>query len=499
MIRLRHIALLGTLAGTLAGCATGPAPVAEQLLQQNEAMAKLSRNLESARSQGTTVFAPESFNRAQEAMNNAATLAQAGKNAEASAAAQQGIEALNNASAAARITRDLMLDVAEARERAVKANAPQLFPENMAAADETFADAAAMIEQNKIEQAQGQRPKLVALYAKLELDALKEGTAQAAKASIERAEENGAAKFAPKTLKMAQDELSLSQSVLEADRTQTAKANDHAQRAIDIANRAIHVSELVKDFDVRGFSGEDIVLWYQDQLTTISAPLSRPPNFSDSNRNVVDGLRTAVTEAAGLRDQLGQAQISAAESVTLRDQEILRLKQQHQAELTALKQQYEQKFTAQANVASELERQNREEQARFDRVQTLFAESEAAVYRQRNNVLISAQGFNFASGKSDISPDNFGLLNKIVAAVGEFPNARIEVSGHTDSLGDPQKNSALSQARAANVARFLTEVGGIPASRVSGKGFGSDKPVAPNDTAENRARNRRIEVLIVNP
>ncbi|MDZ4261570.1 MAG: OmpA family protein, partial [Pseudomonadota bacterium] len=123
---------------------------------------------------------------------------------------------------------------------------------------------------------------------------------------------------------------------------------------------------------------------------------------------------------------------------------------------------------------------------------------EATVYRQLQNVLISAHGFSFPSGQSEIQADNFPLMNKIVDAIKTFPNARIEVGGHTDSSGSDAANQKLSEARAAKVAKFLKEVGGIAADRVSSRGFGEAKPVASNETGEGRAENRRVEIKIVN-
>jgi OOP family OmpA-OmpF porin len=59
-------------------------------------------------------------------------------------------------------------------------------------------------------------------------------------------------------------------------------------------------------------------------------------------------------------------------------------------------------------------------------------------------------------------------------------------------------NLALSQERARKVARFLVDVGGVEARRVTAQGFGETRPVASNDTKEGRAANRRVEILIIN-
>ncbi|MCA9717291.1 MAG: OmpA family protein, partial [Myxococcales bacterium] len=78
----------------------------------------------------------------------------------------------------------------------------------------------------------------------------------------------------------------------------------------------------------------------------------------------------------------------------------------------------------------------------------------------------------------------------------EFPSIRIEISGHTDSIGDPEYNKDLSRRRAEAVKSYLVE-NGIAPDRVETRGAGMDEPVASNQTAAGRAKNRRIEFTIL--
>ncbi len=128
----------------------------------------------------------------------------------------------------------------------------------------------------------------------------------------------------------------------------------------------------------------------------------------------------------------------------------------------------------------------------------MFTKQEANVYLQRQDVLISAHGFQFPSGVSEIQTDNFPLMNKIIRAIRIFPNARIEVSGHTDSTGADNINKSLSQARAEKVGKFLSEVGDISVKRITSVGYGESRPLATNKTAAGRAENRRVEIRIIN-
>lgn len=100
---------------------------------------------------------------------------------------------------------------------------------------------------------------------------------------------------------------------------------------------------------------------------------------------------------------------------------------------------------------------------------------------------------NFASGKSTAA--DMSEIDNLAAVLKAYPNISIEVGGHTDSAGNAASNTQLSDARANTVkARLVAK--GIDASRISTKGYGSVKPVASNDTAAGKAKNRRIEVMI---
>lgn len=102
----------------------------------------------------------------------------------------------------------------------------------------------------------------------------------------------------------------------------------------------------------------------------------------------------------------------------------------------------------------------------------------------------------FALGSSEITDAGKVELDKVVAFLQATPGA-IEIGGHTDSDGDPGYNQTLSQERADAVKDYLAAQG-IPAESMTARGYGPDQPIAPNDTPENKALNRRIEFRPVN-
>ncbi|WP_033851605.1 OmpA family protein, partial [Yersinia wautersii] len=103
----------------------------------------------------------------------------------------------------------------------------------------------------------------------------------------------------------------------------------------------------------------------------------------------------------------------------------------------------------------------------------------------------------FDAGKWTIKPGATKWLVNALVDIKAKAGWLIVVSGHTDNTGDPQRNQALSLQRAEAVRDWMRDTGNIPQSCFAVQGYGESRPVAPNDTAEGRARNRRVEISLV--
>jgi outer membrane protein OmpA-like peptidoglycan-associated protein len=103
------------------------------------------------------------------------------------------------------------------------------------------------------------------------------------------------------------------------------------------------------------------------------------------------------------------------------------------------------------------------------------------------------RGVTFQTGRATLTPEARVILKDIAEQLVENPQYRVQISGHTDNTGSRAKNLRLSVARARTVETFL-EANGVPLAQVSSKGFGPDVPIAPNTTAGDRAKNRRVEI-----
>jgi OOP family OmpA-OmpF porin len=104
---------------------------------------------------------------------------------------------------------------------------------------------------------------------------------------------------------------------------------------------------------------------------------------------------------------------------------------------------------------------------------------------------------NFETGKANLEPEAYTVLDELVAYLVRKEDEKIEVGGHTDNVGKPAANMTLSQDRANTVRAYLLTKG-IDPSRVTAKGYGMTVPIADNNTEDGRAQNRRTEVTIIN-
>ncbi|MCE5205790.1 MAG: OmpA family protein [Porphyromonadaceae bacterium] len=104
-------------------------------------------------------------------------------------------------------------------------------------------------------------------------------------------------------------------------------------------------------------------------------------------------------------------------------------------------------------------------------------------------------GITFDVNKADVKAESFGTLKSIADVLKENSPVRVKIIGHTDSDGDDTKNMELSRRRAESVKNALVKNFAIDASRMETEGAGESKPVAPNDTPANKAKNRRVELV----
>lgn len=100
----------------------------------------------------------------------------------------------------------------------------------------------------------------------------------------------------------------------------------------------------------------------------------------------------------------------------------------------------------------------------------------------------------FATNSAQLTPEDQTILNNAATYMKSNPDAHVRVEGYTDSTGTPAANQTLSQQRAYAVGNYLKGQG-VEGSRLTGDGFGADKPADTNSTEQGKADNRRVELF----
>lgn len=109
---------------------------------------------------------------------------------------------------------------------------------------------------------------------------------------------------------------------------------------------------------------------------------------------------------------------------------------------------------------------------------------------------VDIYGFLFDTGKSQLKPDSAPTLKELAQVLKDNPRLAVDVVGHTDDVGNADANQALSLGRAQAVSAALISDYGIAPDRLAASGRGATQPVAPNQTEDGRARNRRVEIAL---
>lgn len=111
--------------------------------------------------------------------------------------------------------------------------------------------------------------------------------------------------------------------------------------------------------------------------------------------------------------------------------------------------------------------------------------------------VINIDHIQFEQGRADLLEVSIPYVQKLIRVMLDNPSLTIELAGHTDRLGNRDANLRLSEERVLQIKEHLVAAG-VDAWRVQTVGYGGSRPIAPSDTEQNRAINRRVEITITN-
>jgi OOP family OmpA-OmpF porin len=449
----------------------------------------LENDLRNSRNVQVDILSPNAFAEAEALLNDAKKRLDRGdkqsKILEKIAGAQ---DQLKRAKEVSQRARKELSQVIKARELARAAGATS-YEKEYAAVEEDFLELTEAIEKDKIERAQKKSPRVSEQYRQLELRAIKEQTLGEARKLIAQAEKEGAKRLAPNTYGEAQKKLLEVDEFITKNPYQKLKIHNMAAEALLQAGRLLQVTR--QSETIKTMKTEMITLWVEEILFETSSKLAtvdmRDQPLATQKENILGAIDALQQDHRFLMDKVKSQQTE----IESKNKQIAYLEKQTQKEQAAKKRMAAEREEVEKRLAAE-----RRFNQLFTEVRSYFRPDEAEVYKQGAELVIRLKAITFPVGKDVIMPSNYSLLSKAQRAIRTFGEPSLVVEGHTDSTGSEDMNQHLSQRRAESVRAYLVANGTLPQEKIIAVGYGSKRPLASNKTAEGRAINRRIDVII---
>ncbi len=385
---------------------------------------------------------------------------------------------------AAELAKTVLSQVLKSRQDAFNAKAKDLSAAIWTKAERDFNSAIRYLERGDLKSAKRKDISATSLYRDAELIAIKAQYLTQTRQLLSQADKGRVGRYAPLTLDKAKRLLADAERELEENRYDTDYPRSLAQQANYEAKHAIYLSEVVLSVRNKDLSVEMLVLQWEDPLRQIAGAADVLPRMSNGHEELsaelVDYVENVRNDLQNLEQDVDSGNLRLADMA-----EEIRALDERLGGATAERAALVQRLEAQARVKEQ-----------FERVEKMFGRSEARVFREGNNVILRLVGLSFDSGESAIKQGSFDLLAKVEKAIDIFPRSELVIEGHTDSHGGDELNHKLSQDRAESLQQYMINAMRIPSYRVIATGFGETNPVANNETAAGRAKNRRIDIVI---
>ena len=503
------------------------------LAQGTAPMKELESLLDSAKAVEAPVFAPKTYLNAENKMAEIKQAVEWQKK-------QQSIDKVvadfrsyaENAIKASGVAKLSLSEYMEPRNKALKAKAPVLVPTLYQTAETQFMKATEKVESGNVKGGLKEAEKAGPFFDNAELEAIRVDILGSADKLIATAVADEAPKHALTTLDKARTAREKANDILTKDRYNRKESLELAARAEYEARHASNIAMSVRALSRNDQAWEKLMLGYEIEMqkaaTAAGIELLR---FDNGPTAAADSLTAAIRSLKGETTSLAQAseaqgkqaeekattlveQLSAtmtrfgsreeskdpmvlAKELDMKVAELMKNKGSMDSVIAATTAKADELAKSQAEVSAELAlRQAKEE--KLNAAKALINPSEGEVFlNSANDLVLRLPGMSFDVSKSDIKDEHVPLLKKVQEILGMFPESKIMIEGHTDNRGDAVANTRLSEKRAFSVMQYFRQTMAIPADRIQAAGYGSDKPVATNDIPDGRAKNRRIDIIIL--
>jgi len=417
------------------------------------------------------IYAPDSFSKGMELYQNAVKKFNTGKNLkDIQKKLSKAVSYFNKSIDTVKLASLVFKNAIKARNKALKADSSTYTYDSFSKAEKVFKEATRILEKGDNKKAKSKGKVAEKLYLSSELKAIKAKCFQDVWTAFKKLENINAIKYAPLTVSKAYDVAKIADEVLINNRLDTDQATQLAKQAEYEALHAIYLTKAVNLIDQSKKSNEELLIKAEIPIQKIAMSLGITAHFDKGTDAVVQNI---INELQQLR-----------KSKMNLEQEVHTIKE-HLSLLSSFKEQMKFKMD-----------QEKKWRGKISKIRSLFAQKEGKVIKEDQTIIIRLYGLSFQTGKSIIKPEHYSLLTKIINALSLFPDKKIIIEGHTDSQGGEYINQRLSSERANAVKQYILANTNILHYNIDAIGYGFAHPIASNQTAKGKSKNRRIDVVI---
>jgi outer membrane protein OmpA-like peptidoglycan-associated protein len=490
--------------------------------QEDKLYTQVKQLMDSTRLVEGHIFAPKKYGRTLREFDKATQAIERGKKArtieEHLTTTAEYADLTISAAATGKLTLEEYL---EPREKAKKAKAPALVSTLYEKAEMQFLKATEKVESGDVKGGLKEATKSIPLFEVAEMEAIRADIMGRADALIQKAVEGEAQKHAPSTLDKARTARTKCDGILTKDRYNRDESLATIGLAEYEARHALEIATSVRSLKRNDQAWEKLIQSYEIEMNrvakTIGAeflPFDRGATAAaDSLIYYIRHLQSNAKSTGELNDELAAKLlvtiqkldpeyyetdlIMLAERLDLRIKDVQTEQQSLADQITEKDYMLAQLQADHQEVAAELETRTEKEE-KFKKAKMVLNPSEGEVlFNSSNDIVLRLYGLSFDVNKSDIKDEHIPLLEKVRSVIEMFDGSKIVVEGHTDASGESSANVTLSEKRAYAVMQYLRQSLLISADRITSIGYGDEKPVASNQTTDGRAKNRRIDIIIM--
>lgn len=449
---------------------------------QAATVADVEQALSDARQLRALEFAPGHLTRALGLLDQARHDQSLDSPAAAEALLARALQEARGAGEVAQRFSETFAPLVESRDRLQLAGERYVRKDLAERAEREFAQVVSSFEQGKVARAKRQARIAERTFHAAQVVAARERFVRPVSLALADARRVNAIAYAPNAMKAATDARHKLERLIKENPDAEAKAHALSHRGREAAARATRIAKLGKQFAHKPASIERWVDEEQARNAMLGKALGVRLSAAQTPEAQQEILRQAVEDMkAGYAAQLAdaEAQIQA---------------------LNAKLEKYDSELVGMAEIRRKLQLR-REAEAKIKRLAGLFDPEQVEVLlTPEADVILRMKAVNFRSGSAVIPPSAYAMLDAALQAIGIFSERSVRVEGHTDSVGSSQFNQTLSERRANAVRDYLLQqLSGGEHPMVTAVGFGEDRPIANNETAEGRKKNRRIDIVLLAP